>query len=81
MGLRLIDGCFNTQPPEGGWEHIPPAYLRLTGFNTQPPEGGWSRWFFTHESPNSFNTQPPEGGWLTAKRNIGAAAVFQHTAA
>ena len=35
-------GCFNTQPPEGGWllseVEIRPCRF---GFNTQPPEGGW----------------------------------------
>ena len=34
--------CFNTQPPEGGWQaYLSCAYLH-TCFNTQPPEGGWS---------------------------------------
>ena len=33
--------CFNTQPPEGGWEHFNKATKYVTSFNTQPPEGGW----------------------------------------
>ena len=33
--------CFNTQPPEGGWEDELLTYQRFFGFNTQPPEGGW----------------------------------------
>ena len=34
-------GCFNTQPPEGGW--LPPTSSKrlISSFNTQPPEGGW----------------------------------------
>ena len=45
---RLGIGCtfrspfasFNTQPPEGGWGHVPPDDGRDGRFNTQPPEGG-----------------------------------------
>ena len=33
--------CFNTQPPEGGWQTIRYRLLRPACFNTQPPEGGW----------------------------------------
>ena len=37
----IINECFNTQPPEGGWHpHLRPVNNR-TCFNTQPPEGGW----------------------------------------
>ena len=38
--LFLVD-CFNTQPPEGGWDthRLPTGFHRC--FNTQPPEGGW----------------------------------------
>ena len=38
---QLLEGCFNTQPPEGGWHYsIAKSGLKLC-FNTQPPEGGW----------------------------------------
>ena len=34
--------CFNTQPPEGGWQLKRQAFfLSFHSFNTQPPEGGW----------------------------------------
>ena len=33
--------CFNTQPPEGGWQIRPTRPFGMTCFNTQPPEGGW----------------------------------------
>ena len=33
--------CFNTQPPEGGWEQATAVLLSTYSFNTQPPEGGW----------------------------------------
>ena len=34
-------GCFNTQPPEGGWRGFWSVVRPLVCFNTQPPEGGW----------------------------------------
>ena len=33
--------CFNTQPPEGGWDLFLIKPIHHLGFNTQPPEGGW----------------------------------------
>ena len=41
MLLSCKKKCFNTQPPEGGWEHFNKATKYVTSFNTQPPEGGW----------------------------------------
>ena len=38
----LSDDCFNTQPPEGGWDSGKQGGGKNGGFNTQPPEGGWS---------------------------------------
>ena len=38
--------CFNTQPPEGGWQKILIPFEQNTGFNTQPPEGGWVKRIF-----------------------------------
>ena len=41
MCCKKVKTCFNTQPPEGGWQaYLYCAYLH-TCFNTQPPEGGW----------------------------------------
>ena len=57
-------GCFNTQPPEGGWNPATPVQGSYTSFNTQPPEGGWNPATPVQGSYTSFNTQPPEGGWL-----------------
>ena len=36
-----VHACFNTQPPEGGWEDLAMTKKSENGFNTQPPEGGW----------------------------------------
>ena len=43
-GWRLpAAGCFNTQPPEGGWLVFRLFHRRFrVSFNTQPPEGGWT---------------------------------------
>ena len=38
----LFNGCFNTQPPEGGWAREAAKVGYLHCFNTQPPEGGWT---------------------------------------
>ena len=35
--------CFNTQPPEGGWQFPRNQIQAMDSFNTQPPEGGWHR--------------------------------------
>ena len=32
---------FNSQPPEGGWNHLDIIKPYQIGFNSQPPEGGW----------------------------------------
>ena len=37
----LVCDCFNTQPPEGGWNPSPCLWSPSACFNTQPPEGGW----------------------------------------
>ena len=54
-------GCFNTQPPEGGWLGAGRLNRLLASFNTQPPEGGWGAQVFgavdfcvsTHSRPKA----------------------------
>ena len=42
MGIvKILDFCFNTQPPEGGWHRAGLMIGAGSSFNTQPPEGGW----------------------------------------
>ena len=68
--------CFNTQPPEGGWNSSQLSGSPMASFNTQPPEGGWILSYSKVQSFGRFNTQPPEGGWnaraveRTAKRGF-----------
>ena len=74
--------CFNTQPPEGGWNKVRTTFLRLESFNTQPPEGGW----FAPVSP--FSPRSPLFQHTAARRRLGEgipsasnSGAFQHTAA
>ena len=55
--------CFNTQPPEGGWNGTFSVVCTYKRFNTQPPEGGWQDGTTGGSGSSGFNTQPPEGGW------------------
>ena len=45
MGVRKWQNliCFNTQPPEGGWQNPKSEGCGKNSFNTQPPEGGWGK--------------------------------------
>ena len=36
----FTQGCFNSQPPEGGWKNAYVTTGRTIRFNSQPPEGG-----------------------------------------
>ena len=77
-----LNGCFNTQPPEGGWSREKKAKRAPKHcFNTQPPEGGWCLWLADDVGNGCFNTQPPEGGWLSCFQIQIARQGFQHTAA
>ena len=77
FGIRR---CFNTQPPEGGWQPVGNGGRPDCGFNTQPPEGGWrdsresvpSILVSTHSRPKAA-ARPRRGG----RRK----SWFQHTAA
>ena len=60
-------GCFNTQPPEGGWLATVIVAVFNSRFNTQPPEGGWYRQHknqlpmirvSTHSRPKAAGTSP-----------------------
>ena len=62
--------CFNTQPPEGGWQTQMGDAVRQCRFNTQPPEGGWDVTLLDARTIGvcRFNTQPPEGGWCLSQK-------------
>ena len=84
---RLGIGCtfrspfasFNTQPPEGGWGHVPPDDGRDGRFNTQPPEGGCFDTAKYALERLRFNTQPPEGGCKAVIGGRAEAGVSTHS--
>ena len=65
--------CFNTQPPEGGWEAVKTAapFVEVSTHSRLKAAGQTIRYSFLGFS--CFNTQPPEGGWhhrLAAHRRM-----------
>ena len=75
-------GCFNTQPPEGGWliqEWMQMQIYRVSTHSRLKAAGCCCRWFSCFGV--SFNTQPPEGGWATLYSSVIFRLMFQHTAA
>ena len=71
--------CFNTQPPEGGWDAGSRQSDARKRFNTQPPEGGWEMFEQDTGWEFGFNTQPPEGGWGNAFTEKGDLMVSTHS--
>ena len=80
LPLPACTDCFNTQPPEGGWQTRARAGAGSSGFNTQPPEGGWfdkaNRLF---RDVVSTHSRPKAAGRRAIRRPI--RIKFQHTAA
>ena len=79
--MMAVRRCFNSQPPEGGWDFY--QYMRgtLLRFNSQPPEGGWPSCTSTKPHQARFNSQPPEGGWGRLFGGRVGVKLFQLTAA
>ena len=59
--------CFNSQPPEGGWDYLRLCVSVRISFNSQPPEGGWDqadcraivvRVVSTHSRPKAAGRPP-----------------------
>ena len=57
-------GCFNTQPPEGGWPVRPCMLFVRRLFQHTAARRRLERYPRTGCQHTRFNTQPPEGGWL-----------------
>ena len=51
LACPFLSGCFNTQPPEGGWEFDDIILPEADSFNTQPPEGGWQFFLTLYKLP------------------------------
>ena len=60
-----LTSCFNTQPPEGGWQAGQAPLGPLERFNTQPPEGGWAAYASTCAQNSLFQH-------TAARRRLGA---------
>ena len=73
--------CFNTQPPEGGWEF--PACVRqvICSFNTQPPEGGWVIIDIHGYNIALFQHTAARRRLAGVGKNTAQILLFQHTAA
>ena len=55
--------CFNTQPPEGGWDGFKRRRWQVIGFNTQPPEGGWALQIYANRRKGvSTHSRPKAAG-------------------
>ena len=62
--------CFNTQPPEGGWEKGLFAYKAIKDVSTHSrPKAAGKYESRARGQKLCFNTQPPEGGWLSMLYN------------
>ena len=77
----IFNLCFNTQPPEGGWEKNPPFDLAAYEFQHTAARRRLGSSILISSLAPCFNTQPPEGGWPMNLFASNAGAKFQHTAA
>ncbi len=73
-------GCFNTQPPEGGWASSSFTFRTVFSFNTQPPEGGWAIQLrgLVYTEAVSTHSRPKAAG-KTAKRSWQRLQVSTHS--
>ena len=73
--------CFNTQPPEGGWEGASNRHHCYRKFQHTAARRRLDQISYPTYRQYCFNTQPPEGGWLKAFTLPCPGGMFQHTAA
>ena len=81
-GFQCHHDCFNSQPPEGGWEVFRFGLAQHVSFNSQPPEGGWILHFGAVDSalPVSTHSRPKAAGHLSWYIRL-IRFLFQLTAA
>ena len=79
-GCRLVNGCFNTQPPEGGWRHF---FYSVAGLlvstHSRPKAAVCGKLKAAKEAVVSTHSRPKAAGEL--KTPISTTRLFQHTAA
>ena len=56
--------CFNTQPPEGGWDGRAQIRIRDVVSTHSRPKAAGKLVEMRRFMLDCFNTQPPEGGWF-----------------
>ena len=73
--------CFNTQPPEGGWNITKFSVTPTRGFNTQPPEGGWAAQFahLICEGLVSTHSRPKAAGGFIIPASTQVRPVSTHS--
>ena len=59
----LAKACFNSQPPEGGWDKRGVRERRERWFQLTAARRRLARRLPPPPPPKGFNSQPPEGGW------------------
>ena len=80
-GAPGLSGCFNSQPPEGGWQSLKIIMPMIIGFNSQPPEGGWiAKSVFCWQS-SLFQLTAARRRLVVYKCRITDTTAFQLTAA
>ena len=55
--------CFNTQPPEGGWQNRKITVDDINVSTHSRPKAAGDGYYWPSKLIDGFNTQPPEGGW------------------
>ena len=63
--------CFNSQPPEGGWDkhNAEDVDSDMVSTHSRPKAAGWWLLLLAADSI-CFNSQPPEGGWWVIKISV-----------
>ena len=64
--LLVWRGCFNTQPPEGGWHRVMREFMTRLKFQHTAARRRLAGRAINMMLQLGFNTQPPEGGWSNA---------------
>ena len=73
--------CFNSQPPEGGWNRLKALRIPRCGFNSQPPEGGWILLIVVIATLKAFQLTAARRRLDRCKAIIRRHSLFQLTAA
>ena len=62
--VHILLLCFNTQPPEGGWNGMTSQKWQARVSTHSRPKAAGRMPTLSLSRAHCFNTQPPEGGWV-----------------